>query len=377
MKGNIVTKKYMSDNEKFADLFNYILYDGHPMIHPEELRDCDGEEMLMKENMEGAVIVKDKLRDIKKSWIFKSDDRALYVLLGIENQERVHYAMPVRNMVYDALEYESQVQTYARQHRKTGDLRGDGFISGISKEDKLIPVITLVVYLGANRWDGPRTLHEMFDIKDERILQYVNDYKLNLIEPAAIEDTTKFQSDFRYVMDFIKHSKDKEKLKEMLEKNKEFFSRVPYETAMLIKHCADVDVRVKEEKEETNMCKAIEDMKEEAREEGRKEMCKAIEDMKEEAREEGREEGRKEMCKAIEDMKEEAREEGRKEMCKAIEDMKEEAREEGREEIRRELEKERVEICKKMLNKLSVPDIVELGYEEAFVLKIAKEIGAC
>lgn len=65
------------------------------------------------------------------------------------------------------------------------------------------------------------------------------------------------------------------------------------------------------------------------------------------------------------------------EMCKAIEDMKADAREEGREEIRRELEKERVEICKKMLNKLSVPDIVELGYEEAFVLKIAKEIGVC
>ena len=188
------------------------------------------------------------------------------------------------------------------------------------------------------KWDGPRTLHEMFDIKDERILKYISDYKLNLIEPAMIDNTEKFRSDFKYVVDFIKNSKNKKKLEELVDDNSEYFSRVPHDTAMLIKYCVDVDVRVTKKEEETNMCKAIEDMKEDAREEVRQQMQKEIERVKRE---------KEEMCKAIEDMKEDAREEVRQQMqkeierakrekeerCKAIEDMKEDAREEVRLEI--------------------------------------------
>lgn len=276
MIGNVVTKKYMSDNEKFADVFNYVLYDGRSVIRSEELIDCDPEELLATENKKGKFIIKDKTRDIKKGWILKKDNRAAYLMLGIENQTNIHYAMPVRNMLYDAVEYENQLKEYQNKHKVAGDLKGGELISGISKEDKLVPVITLVVYFGPNKWDGPRTLHEMFDIKDKKILEYINDYKLNLLEPAVIEDTEKFKSDFKYVVDFIKHSKDKGRLKELMEENNNYFSRVPYDTAMLIKYCADIDVRVKEEKEETDMCKAIDDMMEDAREEGRREKEKEM-----------------------------------------------------------------------------------------------------
>lgn len=269
MTGSVVTKKYMSDNEKFADVFNYVLYDGCYVIRPEELTDCDTSQILIAENKVGGLTVKDKMRDIKKSWILKRDDRAAYMMLGIEYQTDIHYAMPVRSMLYDALEYESQLKAYDKTHKKAGDLKGAEFISGISKEDKLIPIITLVVYFGMEKWDGPRTLHEMFDIKDERILKYISDYKLNLIEPAMIDNTEKFRSDFKYVVDFIKNSKNKKKLEELVDDNSEYFSRVPHDTAMLIKYCVDVDVRVTKKEEETNMCKAIEDMKEDAREEVR------------------------------------------------------------------------------------------------------------
>ena len=46
------------------------------------------------------------------------DDHAAYILLGIENQQKVHYAMPVRNMLYDALQYDKQVKavSYAYDH---------------------------------------------------------------------------------------------------------------------------------------------------------------------------------------------------------------------------------------------------------------------
>ena len=38
---------------------------------------------------------------------------AVYVILGIENQSHVHYAMPVKNMLYDAMEYANQVKKVA------------------------------------------------------------------------------------------------------------------------------------------------------------------------------------------------------------------------------------------------------------------------
>lgn len=34
-----------------------------------------------------------------------TDDKAAYVLFGVEAQTDIHYAMPVRNVIYDALQY--------------------------------------------------------------------------------------------------------------------------------------------------------------------------------------------------------------------------------------------------------------------------------
>ena len=59
-----------------------------------------------------------KYRDILKSAVVMQEDEAAYILLGIENQTDIHYAMPVRNMIYDALQYGKQVADTAANHRK-------------------------------------------------------------------------------------------------------------------------------------------------------------------------------------------------------------------------------------------------------------------
>ena len=46
------------------------------------------------------------------------DDHVAYLLLGIENQAEIHHAMAVKNMVYDALQYASQVEKAAKSHRE-------------------------------------------------------------------------------------------------------------------------------------------------------------------------------------------------------------------------------------------------------------------
>ena len=43
-------------------------------------------------------------------------------------------------------------------------MSGAEFLSGLAKDDKLVPVITLTIYWNTGNWDGARSLHEMLNI---------------------------------------------------------------------------------------------------------------------------------------------------------------------------------------------------------------------
>ncbi|MBP5620765.1 MAG: hypothetical protein J6X44_01990 [Thermoguttaceae bacterium] len=43
--------------------------------------------------------------------------------MGVENQSEVDYAMPVRNMRYDASHYVGQMEAKSREHKKTATSR--------------------------------------------------------------------------------------------------------------------------------------------------------------------------------------------------------------------------------------------------------------
>lgn len=150
-----------------------------------------------------------------------------YVLLGIENQTRIHYAMPVRNIIYDALQYGKQVEEIARRHERQKDHPGhsqDEYLLGFYKDDRIIPVVTLVIFFGAKKWDGPLSLHEMMGEQPSEIMDLVQDYRIHLIQPTTLtdEDLGKFQTSLREVMSFIKYSKDKSKIRSLLRDNPRF-----------------------------------------------------------------------------------------------------------------------------------------------------------
>ena len=75
-------------------------------------------------------------------------------------------------------------------------------MSEITKEDKLIPVITLVIHFSNSHWDGPMSLRDMMATGDEKILSFVPDYRISLIEPAGMteEEIAKFESTLREVL---------------------------------------------------------------------------------------------------------------------------------------------------------------------------------
>lgn len=272
-----VTKAYMKENTVFADAFNYLLYRGRAVVDPTQLQELDTTEIALPfgaqdedgKPQEDAV---QKYRDVLKSAVIKEDGEAAYILLGIENQTDIHYAMPVRNAVYDALQYGRQVADIAKKHRREdasskAHSRGE-YLSGFYKDDRLTPVITLVLHFGANEWNGPLSLHEMMNVKNRELLRFVQDYQVHLIDPARLseEELEKFSTSLREVMGYIKYSKDKKKLSEFLKENPRML--IEANAARVIKAVTNTPLDIPEDAEVVDMCKAVEDMMNESKTKG-------------------------------------------------------------------------------------------------------------
>ena len=273
-KKDTVTKAFMRENTVFADAFNYLIFNGKKVIQPERLQELDTTELVQliakgKNNKNESV---QKYRDILKAAVIMEDENADYLLLGIENQTEIHYAMPVRNMIYDALQYGNQVAAIAAQNvkEKKAPTRAK-FLSGFYKADKLRPVITLVLHFGADPWDVATSLHEMMDFPLEEMRTFIQDYKIHLIDPAALEpdELEKFSTSLREVLGCIKYSKDKEKLSSFIRNNTRMMLEI--NAARVIQAITNITLDLSEEVEEVDMCKAIDDMMQDSREEGKAE----------------------------------------------------------------------------------------------------------
>jgi hypothetical protein len=292
----------MKDNRIFADAFNYLIYGGRQIIAPEKLHPLDTTIIGLPYGADGAGMPVQKFRDELKYLTAMEDDSAAYILLGIENQTNVNYAMPIKDMVYDALQYAAQVEKAAKSHRKAANTEkkpttGE-YLTGFYKEDRLLPVITLVVYFGAEEWDAPMSLHDMLSVDNPEILSLVPDYRINLIAPAEMsnEEIDKFKTNLREVMLFIKYSKDKNKLNELLTGDEKFKS-MDRNAAEVINTVTGSGLKLKDKEDTIDMCKAIEDMMNDSRSAGRSEgHSEGLAEGRIEGRNQGRSEGLVEGC---------------------------------------------------------------------------------
>ena len=286
-KLDIETKTYFQNREHFADLFNFKLYGGRQLIHADDLKPFDSAEVVV-EYGNLAKQQRQVFRDNVSIWAAMQDDHSAYILLGIESQANVNYAMPVRNMHYDSSNYAGQIRRKADSYRdkknplnEKVNLTGAEYLSGFRKEDRLMPVITIVVLFNADTWDGPRSIHEMLSIHDADLLKFIPDYRINLVAPADFQEDEyrKFHTPLGRVLEYIRVSRDKEKLDQLLQKDSRY-RRMDRDSANLINVVTSSKLTYPEEEDEIDMCKAIEDMRFEAEAKGRAK-----------GREEGRAEG--------------------------------------------------------------------------------------
>ena len=265
-------KQYLSTNSIFADLFNFLLHDGRPIIKAEELKELDTTEIAIPYG-NGARVPIQKYRDLLKLWSAMMDDNAIYLILGTELQGKTHYAMPIKKGLYDMIGYARQVEEARDSYRSRansgeGDffvegetlkikLTSEEFLSGFRKEDKLIPIITATVYLSEKEWDGPYDLHDMLDVKDKEILKFIPNYPINLISPANIrdEDFEKFGTDLGLALKVLKYQKSG--AVEVIEETNH--RKIDRQTAVFLNRVANLGLEFEEKEDAIDMCKAMED----------------------------------------------------------------------------------------------------------------------
>ena len=278
-RADTATINFMRQNDVFADAFNFFLYQGYPVIDPGQLRELDPAELAMPYGADKKSEPVQKYRDILKGLAAMEDGERAYLLLGIENQTHVHYAAPVKGMLYDALQYARQIEQTGRRHREKKEYGRSGsgeFLAGFYKEDWLIPVITLFISFSPEEWDGPRSLWEMMKMEDTELRSKLPDYRINLVSPAELgkEEFRKFHSALGDVLEFIKYSGDKEKLMNWLREEKPELTLGRKEVEVL-NACVNAKLVIKPEEEEVKVCKAIEDYKMEAVEKATKEVTES------------------------------------------------------------------------------------------------------
>ena len=276
-------KGYFEDPRKFADLWNALVYEGEQVISWEGLQECNA----VLFHAEGDEPV-EKVADCVMKQTEKGEVLSVMIL---ENQKEINYGMAAQVYLREALAYDKQIREIQRRNKKRYEmLMGKGpvgaYLYYFTKEDRLRPVSTLVLYWNDREWDGANSLREMINFEGvEGLKEFVPEFHLHVYDMSKVKHLERFRTDLFTLIGLYQRRGNKEGFRE--------FGRYCEEAGVekqldgmglevlgeLVKSKRLIKLIKTKKGEELSMCKAIEDIFEEGREEGR---------------EEGKEEGRKE-----------------------------------------------------------------------------------
>ena len=277
-------KEFLQNKDRFADLFNGCCFQGRQIIRAEDLREASENYVITDKRLPGKTRQKDTeiIRDVK---MVLGSGMVLQVL-AVENQSYIDYAMPVRCMGYDTAEYRRQLKERKQERRllmnsenrpKNPAVSMDEPLSGILSSDRLHPVYTLCLYSGTEPWDGPRKLSDMmaFDPQNKNLQSLFEEYHLHLfcINEQYVFDA--FRSDLKPLFQAINCRNNKKKMIELMKD--ETYSHLNEDTwdaiAVMTDNAAMLQkkdlYKTENQKEEFNMCQALQELMQDERNEGR------------------------------------------------------------------------------------------------------------
>ena len=263
-----LSEKAFFDNAiNFSEICNGILFHGEERIRPQELESTTTEYLYLDKKTSSQRYV-----DVAKKWKGREVELAI---IAMEGQSEVDYRMVFRNMLSEALNYNHQWKQKQEKQKKGKNLTEAEFLSGLSKEDKFVPVITIVLYLGEEEWDAATDLYAMLDLNEE-LKPYISNYQLNLFDYHKYDSFDFFHGEVKVLFEVLSCMNDKNKMYEVLKAN----GPIECDTAILlgelinVKGFEEYSILSNDGRERVNMCKAFEDFKEEGRQEGREEARK-------------------------------------------------------------------------------------------------------
>lgn len=277
-------KEFLQNKDRFADLFNGCCFQGRQIIRAEDLREASENYVITDKRLPGKTRQKDTeiIREVK---MVLGSGMVLQVL-AVENQSYIDYAMPMRCMGYDAAEYRRQLKERKQERRllmnsenrpKNPAVSMDETLSGILSSDRLHPVYTLCLYSGTEPWDGPRKLSDMmaFDPQNKNLQSLFEEYHLHLfcINEQYVFDA--FRSDLKPLFQAINCRNNKKKMIELMKD--ETYSHLNEDTwdaiAVMTDNAAMLQkkdlYKTENQKEEFNMCQALQELMQDERNEGR------------------------------------------------------------------------------------------------------------
>lgn len=212
MRKDLSTKSLLEYPDVFADAGNVCLFHGEQIIAPESLEPLPQE----LHYREGHIGLREHRMDVRMR--MKENGMEL-AILHLENQSGISNIMPLRDLGYTYSGYQEQLRRLQDQNRKQGRLY---MTEEIGAEQKLHPVVSLVLYYGSDEWTAPTRLKEMLAMPDddggEKRDSLVEDHRIHLVDLGRQSEgeVEKYRSDLWYVVKCLQCGKDREKYRRFL-----------------------------------------------------------------------------------------------------------------------------------------------------------------
>jgi len=258
-KNNVICS-YLSEPAVFADFINGSIHNGKKVILPHQLS-TNETVYYQKENHRPSDKRTPRYIERQRDTLKTICNNNCYVIIGIEAQDKVNYTMPLRCMEYDVIEYKRQLRELGQS--RTKKLTNAEFLSGMAKDEKLNPVITIVFYHGEEPYDGCVSLHDMLELNvdNKTYKRFLSNYHINLVRPEDLDENM-FETGLHELIGFLKYRNDKQGLINFIEQDNKRIQNMDEATLDVVSVTLSLPAFItkgenKMEGEEHNLCKAL------------------------------------------------------------------------------------------------------------------------
>ena len=240
-------KNFFSDPKIFSEFVNLSLFNGEERIKAEDLREIDPVNSTVFTKNKSLEVLVDNLYDST----VKESDENVYAIIGLESQAYSDKHMVIRAGIASLLIYDNQIAT-------------------IKEGEKLKPVYIIVFNMLDRKWSNATDLRKLLSKEAIKVFGYpLVNAGYYVLDPHELkgEKINKISKPLKLVLNIIKNQGDKKELLSYIN-SEEAFKNLDYRTAKLLETIMKVDIP---NDGGYNMCKAIEDIKNDGKLEGKRE----------------------------------------------------------------------------------------------------------